>query len=55
MPDKVMGIIAKVRVSFTIVARDNAVSLPAILLHVVAAATTEEVSLTAVPAHIPKP
>ena len=40
---KVMGMIAKVRVSLTMVASVSAVSLPAALLQVVAAATTEEV------------
>ena len=52
---KVMGMIAKVRVSLTMVASVSAVSLPAALLQVVAAATTEEVSFTAVPAHMPNP
>ena len=52
---KVMGMIASVRVSLTIVASVSAVSLPTALLQVVAAATTEEVSFTAVPAHMPKP
>ena len=47
---KVMGMIASVRVSLTIVASVSAVSLPTALLQVVAAATTEEVSFTAVPA-----
>ena len=45
-----MGTIIKVRVSLTIVASPSAVGL-----HEAAAATTDEVSFMAVPAHIPKP
>ena len=46
---KVIGIIARVLVSFTIVAVSK-VLLPCIPSHAVAAAVTDEVSLTAVPA-----
>ena len=52
---KVIGMMARVRVNFTMVAKVKAVSLPTALLQVVAAATTEEVSFTAVPAHMPNP
>ena len=50
----VIGIIASVRVSFTTVAVSS-VLLPCIPSHAAAAAVTEEVSLTAVPANKPKP
>ena len=51
---KVIGIIASVRVSFTVTALSN-VRFPRfhILSHVEAAAVTEDVSFTAVPANIP--
>ena len=51
---KVIGIIARVRVSFTIVAVSK-VLLPCIPSQAVAAAVTDEVSLTAVPANNPNP
>ena len=48
--------IARVRVSFTIVAYSSTcVPVPFILSHTAAVAVTEEVSLTAVPANNPKP
>ena len=47
---RVIGIIINVRVNLTIVA-----SWPAVSLNAKLAATTEEVSFMAVPAHIPKP
>ena len=51
----VIGIIARVRVSFTVTAVSSvAEPSPHILSHVEAAAVTEEVSFTAVPAKIPK-
>ena len=50
-----MGMMAKVRVSFTVTALSNvAVPSPHMLSQVAAAAVTEEVSFTAVPAKIPK-
>ena len=51
----VIGIIANVRVSFTVTALSN-VAFPRfhILSQVAAAAVTEDVSFTAVPANIPK-
>ena len=51
---KVIGMIAKVLVSLTIVAWSN-VLLPWIPSQAVAVAVTEEVSLTALPANNPKP
>lgn len=52
---KVIGIIASVLVSFTVTALSNvAVPSPHILSHVAAAAVTEEVSFTAVPAKYQK-
>ncbi len=50
-----MGTIMRVLVSFTMVAKASAVLLPALLLQDAPAATTEEVSFMAVPAHMPKP
>ena len=51
----VIGIIASVLVSFTVTALSNvAVPSPHIPSHVEAAAVTDDVSLTAVPAKIPK-
>lgn len=51
----VIGIMARVLVNFTVTALSR-VSVPRLykLSHVEAAAVTEEVSLTAVPANIPK-
>lgn len=51
----VIGIIASVRVSLTIVAESKALAPGCIPSHAVAAAVTEEVSFIAVPAKIPKP
>lgn len=51
----VIGTIISVLVSFTIVAKASAVSFPTWALHAAPAATTDEVSLIAVPAHMPKP
>lgn len=52
---RVMGIIARVRVSFTIVAVSRVLAPACIPSHAVAAAVTEEVSFIAVPAKRPKP
>ena len=53
---KTMGMMAKVRVSFTVTALSKvALPNPHILSHVEAAAVTEEVSFTAVPAKMPNP
>ncbi len=52
---RVIGTIIRVLVSLTMVAKPRAVLLPAALLHAAPAATTDDVSLIAVPAHIPKP
>ena len=52
---RAIGIIIKVRVSFTTVAVVSAVLLPLRVLQAVDAATTDEVSLTAVPANKPNP
>jgi hypothetical protein len=52
---KVIGTIIKVLVSLTIVANAKATLFPTEALQETAAATTEEVSFIAVPAHIPKP
>ena len=51
---RVIGMIAKVRVNFTMVAASN-VLLPCIPSQAAAAAVTEEVSLIAVPANKPNP
>ena len=45
----------RVLVSLTIVANASAVLFPTALLHDAPAATTEDVSLIAVPAHMPNP
>ena len=51
-----MGMMARVRVSFTVTALSKvALPNPHILSHVEAAAVTEEVSFTAVPAKMPNP
>ena len=50
-----MGIIASVRVSLTIVAWSSALEPGCMPSHAVAAAVTEDVSFTAVPANRPKP
>ena len=51
----VMGIIARVRVSLTVTALSRvAEPSPHIASHVLAAAVTDEVSFTAVPANMPK-
>ena len=52
---RVIGTIISVLVSLTMVANARAVLFPAALLHDAPAATTELVSLIAVPAHMPKP
>lgn len=52
---RVMGIIARVLVSFTMVAVSKVFAPGCIPSQAVAAAVTEEVSLTAVPANNPKP
>ena len=51
----VIGTIINVLVSLTIVAKAKATLFPAEALQEEAAATTDEVSFIAVPAHIPKP
>ena len=50
-----MGMIASVRVSFTMVAASSVLAPGCMPSHAAAAAVTDEVSLTAVPAKSPKP
>ena len=50
-----MGMMANVRVSFTIVAWSSALDPGCMPSHAAAAAVTDEVSFTAVPANRPKP